>query len=115
MVDRANRGEAFWRRMIERQARTDESVAEFCRREELSTATFYLWRRRLRLAQQTESATGERRDDEAPRFAQLVLDGVEREAVLEIELPCETRLRLRGEVDERQLAMALRCLRDASC
>lgn len=36
-----------WRKILEKQAGSGLSVAEFCRREELSQASFYQWRKRL--------------------------------------------------------------------
>ena len=37
-----------WERRIERQRRSGLSIAEFCSGEGVSTASFYVWRRRLR-------------------------------------------------------------------
>jgi hypothetical protein len=43
----ARRTRAQWRSVLARAARSDLSVAEFCRREGVSTASFYTWRKRL--------------------------------------------------------------------
>lgn len=43
MSDRA----AYWRRIVERQAESGLSIVRFCEREDVSTASFYNWRRRL--------------------------------------------------------------------
>ena len=40
---------AVWRRRVERQAGSGLSVAEYCGRERFSTASFYAWKRRLRI------------------------------------------------------------------
>lgn len=37
-----------WRGVIESQAESGLSVAEFCRRHDVSPASFYAWRKRLR-------------------------------------------------------------------
>ena len=37
----------FWRGLIEEQRQSGESVSGFCRDREVSTASFYNWRRRL--------------------------------------------------------------------
>lgn len=37
-----------WRRRIERQRSSGLSIAEFCRREDLSQASFHAWKRKLR-------------------------------------------------------------------
>jgi hypothetical protein len=39
--------EHTWRRRLNRQAAGGLSIAAFCRREGVSTASFYAWRRRL--------------------------------------------------------------------
>ena len=44
------RSRAQWQRLIERAERSPLSTAAFCRAESISTASFYLWRRRLREA-----------------------------------------------------------------
>lgn len=36
-----------WRRRIARHAKSNLTVAEFCAKEKYSTASFYVWRRRL--------------------------------------------------------------------
>jgi len=43
----ARRTPAQWRSVLARAARSELSVAEFCRREGVSTASFYTWRKRL--------------------------------------------------------------------
>ncbi len=45
---RVRRSRAQWRRLIERAERSALSTAAFCRAESISTASFHLWRRRLR-------------------------------------------------------------------
>jgi transposase-like protein len=46
-----------WRQRIERQGESGLSIAEFCRREDVSAHSFYVWRRNLRRpgAQRRES------------------------------------------------------------
>lgn len=41
------RTQAQWQSVLARAAGSDLSVAEFCRREGVSTASFYTWRKRL--------------------------------------------------------------------
>jgi hypothetical protein len=43
----ARRSRAQWQALLGRSARSGLSVAEFCRREGVSTASFYTWRKRL--------------------------------------------------------------------
>lgn len=46
-AERTRRLARTWRGRIARQRRAGEAVKEFCRREKVSTASFYAWRRRL--------------------------------------------------------------------
>lgn len=45
---RTEQRESQWRDRMQRYAASGQSVAEFCRRESVSDASFYLWRARLR-------------------------------------------------------------------
>ena len=38
--------QALWRERVKRQAASGQSIAEFCRREGISAASFYMWRSR---------------------------------------------------------------------
>ena len=40
--------EAVWRERLGRQATSGQSIAEFCRREGITAASFYMWRSRHR-------------------------------------------------------------------
>jgi hypothetical protein len=44
-----------WRRRIDRQTHSRLSVSAFCRRHSLAVATFYFWKRRLRLPEHTSA------------------------------------------------------------
>jgi hypothetical protein len=39
--------ETYWQDLIDRQRASQQSIAEFCQDEGVSTASFYVWRRRL--------------------------------------------------------------------
>ena len=58
--------ERFWRRVIRRQSKSGETVADFCAREEVPAHQFYWWRRTLRA-----------RDRQSTREAQIADDGDE--------------------------------------
>jgi transposase-like protein len=45
---RSHRSRAQWQALIARAEHSDLSVTAFCRRESVSTASFYTWRNRLR-------------------------------------------------------------------
>jgi putative transposase len=42
------RVEALWRERVRRQAASGQSIAEFCRGEGITAASFYMWRSRHR-------------------------------------------------------------------
>jgi transposase-like protein len=95
-----------WRRRMERFEASSATVTEFCRREEVSAAAFYQWRRRL--SQERVLATAEECGKTArplaPRrhgaygrstgFVELTLPAV---AVVEVELPNGVRVRLSAD------------------
>jgi hypothetical protein len=77
------------------------SVAEFCRREVVSDASFYAWRRRL-------SKHGEGRR-ESPLFVPVELDGAERPiAGVQIELPGGAVVTLPAEASTELVTAAIR-------
>jgi hypothetical protein len=56
------RGEEYWRRVIEKQARSGISAARFCREHKLQRGTFLRWRQRLGADRLSECALVEVRD-----------------------------------------------------
>jgi hypothetical protein len=52
---RNHRSQAQWQALIARAEHSELSVAEFCRRESVSTASFYTWRNRLRAVGKSQS------------------------------------------------------------
>ncbi|MEQ8784650.1 MAG: transposase [Pirellulaceae bacterium] len=77
-----------WRELLRRQAESGWSVAEFCRRRDVSEASFYQWRKRLRADPLSAAATG--RSSPGP-FLPLAVVGA---AGVEIELPCGAMVRI---------------------
>ena len=45
--ERGRRSRSQWQSLIARAEHSELSIAEFCRRESISTASFYNWRKRL--------------------------------------------------------------------
>ena len=85
-----------WRERQRRYAASDLTVAEFCRREGVSVANFYYWRRRLAEAP-SKRASPERSLPTLPAFQPLLLPGggrvtVELTGGVRIELPAEREL-----------------------
>ena len=92
---------AEWRERCVRFSRASMTVAEFCRREEVSPAAFYRWRRRLaKRAEPSEKGTAEA----AAAFVEL---GWGAAAVVELELPNGVRVRVPAE-REAAVAAAIR-------
>ncbi len=52
---------ASWQKRVERQLRSGLSVQEYCRREGVSPASFYAWKRRLRVSHATAGKPVRRR------------------------------------------------------
>jgi transposase-like protein len=83
------------------------TIAGFCQQEGVSTASFYLWRRRLRDAPAAAESSGTAAHAAAPRFLPVVLSGGSpmagsfAPAALELELPNQVRLRMAHDVEAR--------------
>ena len=102
--------EHTWRLRLSRQAHSGLSIAAFCRREGVSTPSFYAWKRRLA----PPSATT---PPHPPLFLPLRLDPTPTtttspELAFEIELPHHIRLRCANPPDPLwlgRLVAALAC------
>lgn len=70
--------EAYWRGLLDEQSSSGESIAAFCRRRDVSQASFYSWRKRFR-------------ESEAASFVSVsVVGGSE----LEVQFPCGVTMRV---------------------
>lgn len=87
--------ERLWIRRLNRHAAGGLSIAAFCEREGIATASFYYWRRRL-----ADDATPSTQTPAPPLFVPLRLDdcrardGATTARPVEIDLPAGVRLRL---------------------
>lgn len=77
-----------WRERLGRQARSGLSIAEFCRREGVSAASFYQWRRRLK-----GSGGGKRQ----PAFQQVVVRPASSLSALRVRLAGGAEIEVGGE------------------
>ena len=90
-----------WRERFERFSSSGLAVRRFCAREGVSTASFYNWRKKLRLRDRRRSATEghpQLRNDPADgrsRFQQVAV--VPSASAVCIELPCGTRIEVDAE------------------
>jgi hypothetical protein len=120
-----------WRRRIERQQRSGQSIAAFCRSENVSPQAFYAWKRKLRDAAcapadspsrgaaahaRRSARVGERRSPgettagHAPEFLQLPVTATPRSPWIELALADGTVLRL-PQQNVAALVTVLRVLR----
>ncbi len=91
---------AAWRKRLAQQRRSGLTVAEFCRREEVSPASFYAWRKRWK----SEKANSPR-----PLFVPLEIDLAERLGDdVQIELPGGAVVRLPAQTSVELVQAAIR-------
>lgn len=83
----------YWRRVIERQRASGESIVGFCAREKLSPASFHAWKRRLR---QARHETGQKATEQALVPVQIVGDPQSGFGKLEVQWPGGVVLRIQG-------------------
>ncbi len=109
---------AKWHERIQRQALEEGSIEQFCRREGVSTAAFYAWRKRLAGGGRRSVARSRRarslapqRPEDSPRFvslplpASLAASGASH--TVEIELPNGVVVRLPADCAAALLREAL--------
>ena len=95
----------LWHQRLQRFHQGEQSVADFCDQEGVSTASFYSWRRRLGQPPPPEPATTD--------FVPIRL--VPPSPALELLLPSGTLLRIGPECDSALLRHVLGLLGVASC
>ena len=67
-----------WQTLIDAQQQSGLTIAEFCERKHVSTASFYLWRRRLR-----------QQPDDTPAFVPLdVADDASSDPLIRVRFDC---------------------------
>lgn len=106
---RASRRE-YWQQIIQRQQASGLSIQRFCQRENLATATFFQWKRRLRQA----SSAPEASSAAVVNFAAVRVVPEASTAMpvgtIEIVLGRDRRIRLAGPVDRTTLTDVLAML-----
>jgi len=97
----------LWRGRLARQGRSNLSISEFCRRERVSPASFYAWRKRL-----AESGLA---NSPPPMFVPVELAGVGNPVRgVEIELPCGAVVKLPAQASAELVVAAIRAALSAS-
>lgn len=107
---------AFWRELIWRRRSDGLSVSQLCAEAGVSTASFYLWQRKLRGGMpHARTATPDRQATSRLVPVRILPDAPAASRsqpadVLEIELPGEIRLRIPAGCDPATLQLALSLL-----
>ncbi|HUG89359.1 MAG TPA: hypothetical protein VML55_00910 [Planctomycetaceae bacterium] len=101
--------ERRWRERLRRYRVSELTVAEFCEREDVSTASFYSWKRRLARCGAGGSNSGRPgqagRTETGPLFVPVTVRPV---AGVRIELPGGAVVELPRDADERLVRTCLR-------
>lgn len=100
----------YWRDVIQRQQASGLSIQRFCQREDLATASFFDWKRKLR----QQRSAGPAAEAAAVNFATVRVvpepPGRLPAGTIEIVLGRDRRVRLAGPVDKRTLTDVLAVL-----
>ena len=105
--------ERMWRERLGRFRQRDLTVADFCEDEGVSTASFYVWRRRLRGGEVGSRDTGHLpRPSQQALFVPVAVRPVVTE--LRIDVADGVVIRLPLDADERLLRACLRAAVDAT-
>jgi hypothetical protein len=97
-----------WQQRLQRFRNSGLSASDFCAREQVSPASFYAWRRRLREGHATAPT-------DAPRLVPVRLVAAPAGAPLEVVLPSGCVLRLSPECDLAWLRQVLPLLGVVTC
>jgi len=97
-----------WQQRLDRFRRSGLSVADFCDREGISTASFYTWRRRLQADPALNTA-------DEPHLVPVRLVPPPPSAPVELLLPSGVVVRLSPDTDPAWLRQLLPLLGVASC
>jgi hypothetical protein len=101
---------AHWQQIIERQQASGLSIQRFCQRENLATASFFDWKRKLRQQGPTPQASAATTVNFAPVRIVPDASAAMPAGSIEIVLGRDRRIRLVGPVDRTTLADVLAVL-----
>lgn len=96
----------FWRMVIETRRESGLSIAAFCRKEGISQAAYYYWRRKL------AGGVLKSKEKSSPEFLEVVLPG-NNGVALELVLSSGNTLRINSGADSKILSQVLAALRQA--
>jgi transposase-like protein len=96
----------FWQMVIETRQESGLSLAAFCKKEGISEAAYYYWRRKL------AGGMPKSKEKSSPEFLEVVLPGSNAMA-LELVLSSGNTLRINPGADNKILSQVLSALRQA--
>lgn len=96
----------FWQMVIETRQESGLSLAAFCKKEGISEAAYYYWRRKL------AGGMPKSKEKSSPEFLEVVLPGSNAMA-LELVLVSGNTLRINPGADNKILSRVLSALRQA--
>jgi transposase-like protein len=103
----------WWRRQIQRQAKTKLTIADFCRQLGVSVPTFHYWKRRVQAGPRTPSGSVTAPSQSrlpapaAAPFVPVSIVNPDADTHLEIELANACVVRFRGAISPRLLRAAI--------
>jgi transposase-like protein len=107
--------ELHWRGVLQRQAESGLTVAEYCRQESISGPSFYSWKRKLKerdTRSQAENHPGDTQSA-AGQFLPVRIESVGPAASVRILLPQGTSLDVPSSIAPASLIDLLQALREA--
>lgn len=108
--------ELYWRSVLERQADSGLSVAQFCRQESVSAPSLYAWKRKLQQQEAGSAAIDSQGAETAPWGAQLVpvrIESGSSPVPVRIALPQGASIDAPSGIDRSALVELLGALREA--
>ena len=99
--------ELRWRKLVDRQSKSDRSVREFCEQEGVSENSLYSWRRKLAETQRRKVQVAQRKPDmaAAPDFIPVQINGLS--TTMELVHPLGYQIRIDGRLDLEMLRQVL--------
>jgi len=97
----------FWQMVIEAHQESGLSVAAFCKKEGISEAAYYYWRRKL------AGGMPKSKEKSSPEFLEVVLPKSNNAMALELVLVSGNTLRINPGADNKILSRVLSALRQA--
>ena len=104
--------ERFWRKLIARRRRTGRSAAEVCWEAGVSTASFFLWQRKLRERDASAATTPTTQPAGSPALVPVrIVDDRQPDDVAMIESPDGLRIHIRSGCDAATIGHLLTAIR----